>query len=436
MSQICVGPCCRHELQSQRAVNFIDERAAVNASHIDFRHFLQAQLTSWRPYTVHYHQPQQYETRFNTTKQYAMAEQQSYTPICGPQPSPMHPPPEHHVSTLSFFRDSFDYSAEEATCFHPSQHKLEHNDAFRPLSTLTQPFHPASMAPTTATVAPAALVLREGSVMPRLDTNVDPAQYQLVQIDDWRRASLPFDTSDEEDTSSPASTQATSLGPYTPASSDGDLTFAEAAMRRHSLDFSVGSFGSDMFSNSSFELQPHSSEAAGTDHVTAAPQPHVGFQYGDLYTPRYAGLPLTDSDLSTLTPATADEKNNPLTISQASFRDVNGLPTVLPIRFKKRNSTSSTRTAASSAGSMSSSSTEAGSDLTLVHTEQDQYLLDMRRKGYTYRHIKRVGRFTEAESTLRGRVRVLTKDKSKRVRKPEWSGNDVGLLPFINRIHH
>lgn len=413
-------------------MNFIEERGAVNASHNNFRHFLQAQLTNWRPYTVHYHQPQQYQTHFNTTNHYTMAEQQSYTPTWAPQPSPLHHT-ENRASTPSFFRDSFDYSAEEAACFNPSQQKLEHKNAFRPLDTLTQPFHPASIAPTAATVAPTALVRKEGSAMLRLETDVDPAQYQPVHIDDWRRASIPFDTDDEEDTSSPTSTQATSLGPFTPASSDGELTFAEAAIRRHSLDLmSVGSFGSDMFSNPSFGLQPHSSEVAGTDHVTAAPQPHMGFQYGDLYTRRYAGLPLTDSDLSTLTPTVADEKINPAVISQGTFCDVNGLPTVLPIRSKKRNSTSSTRTASSSAGSMSSSTTEAGSDLTLVHTAQDQYLLDMRDKGYTYRHIKRVGRFTEAESTLRGRVRVLTKDKSKRVRKPEWSGNDVRLLPTIN----
>lgn len=57
--------------------------------------------------------------------------------------------------------------------------------------------------------------------------------------------------------------------------------------------------------------------------------------------------------------------------------------------------------------------------------DQDRYLLKMREKGVSYKEIKRRGRFTEAESTLRGRVRVMTKHKSERVRKPVWTRNDV-----------
>jgi hypothetical protein len=57
--------------------------------------------------------------------------------------------------------------------------------------------------------------------------------------------------------------------------------------------------------------------------------------------------------------------------------------------------------------------------------ERDRYLLKKRAEGYSYREIKRMGKFREAESTLRGRVRVLTKDKSERVRRPEWNPQDV-----------
>ncbi|EHK96479.1 hypothetical protein M7I_7808 [Glarea lozoyensis 74030] len=42
--------------------------------------------------------------------------------------------------------------------------------------------------------------------------------------------------------------------------------------------------------------------------------------------------------------------------------------------------------------------------------------------------IRRKGKFTEAESTLRGRFRTLTKHKNARVRKPEWDENDDRLL--------
>ena len=43
----------------------------------------------------------------------------------------------------------------------------------------------------------------------------------------------------------------------------------------------------------------------------------------------------------------------------------------------------------------------------------------------TYREIRKQGNFKEAESTLRGRYRTLTKCKEARVRKPEWQEKDV-----------
>jgi hypothetical protein len=45
----------------------------------------------------------------------------------------------------------------------------------------------------------------------------------------------------------------------------------------------------------------------------------------------------------------------------------------------------------------------------------------------TYKEIRRKGGFIEAESTLRGRFRTLTKHRDARVRKPEWTENDVSL---------
>jgi hypothetical protein len=67
--------------------------------------------------------------------------------------------------------------------------------------------------------------------------------------------------------------------------------------------------------------------------------------------------------------------------------------------------------------------------------ERDRYLINRRREGFSYREIKRMGKFREAESTLRGRVRVLTKDKSERVRRPEWNQNDVSLEHLASYIH-
>jgi hypothetical protein len=56
---------------------------------------------------------------------------------------------------------------------------------------------------------------------------------------------------------------------------------------------------------------------------------------------------------------------------------------------------------------------------------RDDLLVELRRRGLPYREIKTQGGYTEAESTLRGRFRTLTKEKSDRVRKPQWQHEDV-----------
>lgn len=58
---------------------------------------------------------------------------------------------------------------------------------------------------------------------------------------------------------------------------------------------------------------------------------------------------------------------------------------------------------------------------------KDEFLIQKRRAGMSYKDIRLEGGYTEAESTLRGRFRTLTKPKSARVRKPEWSDKDVSL---------
>lgn len=57
-------------------------------------------------------------------------------------------------------------------------------------------------------------------------------------------------------------------------------------------------------------------------------------------------------------------------------------------------------------------------------------LIHYKEQGMSYKDIKAIAGFDEAESTLRGRYRTLTKPKEERVRKPEWSERDVSS-PFI-----
>lgn len=63
--------------------------------------------------------------------------------------------------------------------------------------------------------------------------------------------------------------------------------------------------------------------------------------------------------------------------------------------------------------------------------EKDQYLVEARKAGLSYKVIRAQGNFSEAESTLRGRYRSLTKAKKDRVRKPQWTKKDVGIFALI-----
>ncbi|EFR02026.1 hypothetical protein MGYG_05028 [Nannizzia gypsea CBS 118893] len=60
--------------------------------------------------------------------------------------------------------------------------------------------------------------------------------------------------------------------------------------------------------------------------------------------------------------------------------------------------------------------------------DRDAFLIKCKLAGMSYKEIKAKGKFTVAESTLRGRFRSLTKRKELRVRKPGWQDSDLKLL--------
>ncbi|KAH0034262.1 hypothetical protein KCU78_g2300, partial [Aureobasidium melanogenum] len=64
----------------------------------------------------------------------------------------------------------------------------------------------------------------------------------------------------------------------------------------------------------------------------------------------------------------------------------------------------------------------------LDRNARNEYLREARRHGLSYKEIKCRGDFTEAESTLRGRHRNLSKPKEMRVRNPQWNYSDIMLL--------
>lgn len=57
--------------------------------------------------------------------------------------------------------------------------------------------------------------------------------------------------------------------------------------------------------------------------------------------------------------------------------------------------------------------------------DKDALLINGRLTGLSYKQIKEQGKFKEAESTLRGRHRTLTKEKGERLRNPKWERVDV-----------
>lgn len=57
--------------------------------------------------------------------------------------------------------------------------------------------------------------------------------------------------------------------------------------------------------------------------------------------------------------------------------------------------------------------------------EQNLLLLRWRSQGISYKTIKERLGIDEAESTLRGRLRTLTKPKNERLRRPQWMEKDV-----------
>ncbi|KIW91952.1 uncharacterized protein Z519_06934 [Cladophialophora bantiana CBS 173.52] len=85
-----------------------------------------------------------------------------------------------------------------------------------------------------------------------------------------------------------------------------------------------------------------------------------------------------------------------------------------------------------SPSSLTSSSVPPGRHLGVKNgqrdTSKDTLLVQLKDQGMSYKVIKERLQFEEAESTLRGRYRALTKPREARLRKPEWGDRDIQLL--------
>ena len=85
--------------------------------------------------------------------------------------------------------------------------------------------------------------------------------------------------------------------------------------------------------------------------------------------------------------------------------------------------TSSVKTRIECSGSRSRRDT-----VQVYQSRRDELLIRLRQAGLSYKDIKERGHYRDAESTLRGRFRTLTKRKEERVRKPQWHKRDVSDL--------
>lgn len=102
--------------------------------------------------------------------------------------------------------------------------------------------------------------------------------------------------------------------------------------------------------------------------------------------------------------------------------------------FSQPSSTQSDHTASASEANFQNFSVISGTDDAaniedeVARKRKNDWLVKNRIAGMSYKEIKRMGNFREAESTLRGRFRTLSKRKEERVRRPEWTSNDVSFF--------
>lgn len=351
---------------------------------------------------------------FNQELQRDRETARSHTPMFTTQTPLAHAHAGPSLPGQSFFIDEFfNYRADEATLYNPRQDVQPQDTILRSMGPHNLPSAPTSLPSVANNVTASQKVVQcvDVPIMPLVHTNVDTKMFEPVEPEHWQRASLDFSGGNDLDAfaTSPSSTIDTSCGPHTPHDNTG---FPEAALRRisHDLSSSFESSGSNMFKEHGLDTKfPSFSDIGSASGVQFASQ-----------SSDYAGLPFAGSSFGGL---------RDLPLNEGPFRDVDGLPTrfptIAPRSDDEHDGSDTSRTVPKTKRRRSSERERE----TALRERRDQYLLDRREEGYTYKDIKVMGNFSEAESTLRGRVRVLTKDRSERVRRPVWTESDVGGPP-------
>ncbi|KAK5136219.1 hypothetical protein LTR08_003826 [Meristemomyces frigidus] len=349
----------------------------------------------------------------------------------------------------SFFADEMYHYRDEHALYEEMAHRslvgqpAASNFAFRPLL-------PTAPAPMLSTTAPPAFTRKLENMAPLvipgvLDSHVDQSQYSPVFDDDWHRLSFDFDAP------SPESVDTQMTSPLTP-DTEGNGSFCEHFYNRNQYsDNTIGAIFikteqlADDTLAATFSAKQHDVNffaptmyPAAVPNYFQGPRQHAPVYYSPpIFAPSYhngfvmpAAIPLHSDDMEHAHPhhmpfgeATPAFHYQPNDFDDEDLREIE--------QTSEADDTPALSDAEDyqpvrSAGTGASAGSAVGS--LQEQMDRDDFLLSMRRRGVSYREIKRRGRYREAESTLRGRYRMLTKDPSERVRKPEWTSHDVVLL--------
>ena len=239
-----------------------------------------------------------------------------------------------------------------------------------------------------------------------LRSSVDVSMYETIAMDDWITAPTEYDAS------SPSSLDTSNESPVTPGIHESDGFYGSSfnsQWSQYGFDFSHQNATMKGYSHPDYDIkQPESippSWICGPVNPIAHRLPSISTFFN----------PAVQSSVV----PTALRNNRVAECATASPQDVELSTSISPPADAKQ-AASREQTPASSIVSSAHSDAEKE-----ARQQDDEYLVHMRNQGYSYKAIKRLGGFTQAESTLRGRIRTLTKEKWERVRRPQWSADDV-----------
>ncbi|KAI6856100.1 hypothetical protein KC343_g13636 [Hortaea werneckii] len=328
----------------------------------------------------------------------------------------------------SFFAEEMYYHVRDEQHYAPDNNydafASYHSDTavtFRPLLPTTVASPPISMPPFVPVKAEGTSSLPRPGV---LAGHVDNSQFLPITDELWDSASIDYDA----DASSPGSDD-TINSPSTPNTElvssfteiffqqghGGNVVAADFAAKRAADNLSIAPLYPAAAPNpASWPQFPHSAAAMQPSSPTTAISPNAVMPA--------PVIPTQDQHFAQEPSQFARflHQENELFDSGLSTRNalVEELPDAPAPKDENVSDTEDT----------CSSRSNSSMDSAARHKWEDDLLLREWKKGTPYRRIKAIGNFKVAESTLRGRIRTLTKDKSERVRRPEWTAEDEALL--------